>query len=247
MAAAPRIFEKVHNRVVTMAEDEGGPKPKIFNWAVGVGPRGLPAAAGRARSPARLLARQARRRRQARLLQAARPASAAGCASSSPAAPPLSPRRRRVLPRRRHPDPRGLRPDRDQRRHLRQPARRTTGSAPSACRSRAPRSGSPTTARSCCAGPASCTATTACPSRPPRRSTPTAGCTPATSASSTRRLPAHHRPQEGPDQDLGRQVRRAAGASRAVQGALPAAPARSSCTATAATSSPRSSPSTRTR
>jgi long-chain acyl-CoA synthetase len=37
MAAAPRIFEKVRGRVVTMAEDEGGPKLKIFNWAMGVG------------------------------------------------------------------------------------------------------------------------------------------------------------------------------------------------------------------
>ncbi|HEU4998385.1 MAG TPA: long-chain fatty acid--CoA ligase [Lapillicoccus sp.] len=37
MAAAPRIFEKVHGRVVTMAEDEGGAKLKIFRWAMGVG------------------------------------------------------------------------------------------------------------------------------------------------------------------------------------------------------------------
>ncbi|MGH8893970.1 MAG: AMP-dependent synthetase/ligase [Actinomycetes bacterium] len=37
MAAAPRIFEKVRGRVVTMAEEEGGPRLKIFNWAMGVG------------------------------------------------------------------------------------------------------------------------------------------------------------------------------------------------------------------
>jgi long-chain acyl-CoA synthetase len=37
MAAAPRIFEKVHGRVVTMAEEEGGAKLKIFRWAMGVG------------------------------------------------------------------------------------------------------------------------------------------------------------------------------------------------------------------
>lgn len=37
MAAAPRIFEKVHGRVVTMAQDEGGAKLKIFTWAMGVG------------------------------------------------------------------------------------------------------------------------------------------------------------------------------------------------------------------
>ncbi|HEU4910850.1 MAG TPA: long-chain fatty acid--CoA ligase [Actinomycetes bacterium] len=37
MAAAPRIFEKVRGRVVTMAHEEGGPKLKIFTWAMGVG------------------------------------------------------------------------------------------------------------------------------------------------------------------------------------------------------------------
>jgi long-chain acyl-CoA synthetase len=37
MAAAPRIFEKVRGRVVTMAEDEGGLRLKIFTWAMGVG------------------------------------------------------------------------------------------------------------------------------------------------------------------------------------------------------------------
>jgi long-chain acyl-CoA synthetase len=37
MAAAPRIFEKVHGRVVTMAEEEGGVRLKIFNWAFRVG------------------------------------------------------------------------------------------------------------------------------------------------------------------------------------------------------------------
>ena len=37
MAAAPRIFEKVYNRVVTMAEESGGLKLKIFRWALGIG------------------------------------------------------------------------------------------------------------------------------------------------------------------------------------------------------------------
>jgi long-chain acyl-CoA synthetase len=37
MAAAPRIFEKVHGRVVTMAEEEGGVRLKIFNWAMRIG------------------------------------------------------------------------------------------------------------------------------------------------------------------------------------------------------------------
>ncbi len=37
MAAVPRIFEKVHGRVVTMAADEGGLRLRVFHWATGVG------------------------------------------------------------------------------------------------------------------------------------------------------------------------------------------------------------------
>lgn len=37
MAAAPRIFEKVYNKVVTGAKQAGGVKLKIFQWAVKVG------------------------------------------------------------------------------------------------------------------------------------------------------------------------------------------------------------------
>ncbi len=37
MAAAPRIFEKVYNKVVTGAQKAGGLKLKIFNWSMGVG------------------------------------------------------------------------------------------------------------------------------------------------------------------------------------------------------------------
>ena len=37
MAAAPRIFEKVYNKVVQGAKDGGGMKWKIFQWAIGVG------------------------------------------------------------------------------------------------------------------------------------------------------------------------------------------------------------------
>ncbi len=39
MAAAPRIFEKVYNKVVTGAKAGGGAKWRIFEWAVGVGKR----------------------------------------------------------------------------------------------------------------------------------------------------------------------------------------------------------------
>jgi long-chain acyl-CoA synthetase len=37
MAAAPRIFEKVHAHAVTTVEEKGGATLKIFNWASGVG------------------------------------------------------------------------------------------------------------------------------------------------------------------------------------------------------------------
>jgi long-chain acyl-CoA synthetase len=37
MCAAPRVYEKVYNRVVTTAKDAGGLKWKIFNWAFKVG------------------------------------------------------------------------------------------------------------------------------------------------------------------------------------------------------------------
>ena len=37
VCAVPRIFEKVHNKVVSGARDAGGLKAKIFTWAIGVG------------------------------------------------------------------------------------------------------------------------------------------------------------------------------------------------------------------
>ncbi|HZN77164.1 MAG TPA: long-chain fatty acid--CoA ligase [Micromonosporaceae bacterium] len=37
MCAAPRVFEKVYNRVVTNAQSAGGAKAKIFGWAVRTG------------------------------------------------------------------------------------------------------------------------------------------------------------------------------------------------------------------
>ncbi len=37
MCAVPRIFEKVHNKVVATAKEAGGAKWKIFQWAFGVG------------------------------------------------------------------------------------------------------------------------------------------------------------------------------------------------------------------
>jgi long-chain acyl-CoA synthetase len=37
MAAAPRIFEKVYNKVISGAQEKGGMKLKIFSWAVKIG------------------------------------------------------------------------------------------------------------------------------------------------------------------------------------------------------------------
>ncbi|HEY8456593.1 MAG TPA: long-chain fatty acid--CoA ligase [Actinopolymorphaceae bacterium] len=39
VAAAPRIFEKAHARIVSTIEHEGGIKAKLFHWAFGVGRR----------------------------------------------------------------------------------------------------------------------------------------------------------------------------------------------------------------
>ncbi len=39
MAAAPRIFEKVYNRVVMQAKEGGAARYRVFRWAVGVGDR----------------------------------------------------------------------------------------------------------------------------------------------------------------------------------------------------------------
>lgn len=52
MAAAPRIFEKAHARVVGMIAEEGGLKKRIFDWAIGVGVEASQAReAGRKLSP----------------------------------------------------------------------------------------------------------------------------------------------------------------------------------------------------
>ncbi len=39
MGAVPRIFEKAHGRIVTTVEAKGGPRARLFAWAVGVGRR----------------------------------------------------------------------------------------------------------------------------------------------------------------------------------------------------------------
>jgi long-chain acyl-CoA synthetase len=57
MAAAPRIFEKVYNKVVSGAQQAGGLKLSIFRWALGVG-RAASKEMQAGREPAGLLALQ---------------------------------------------------------------------------------------------------------------------------------------------------------------------------------------------
>lgn len=57
MVAVPRIFEKVRAGVVTMAEEEGGLRVRIFRWAFGVGDR-VSTLRREGRRPAPMLAAQ---------------------------------------------------------------------------------------------------------------------------------------------------------------------------------------------
>ncbi len=49
-AAVPRIFEKAYNTIIGKAKADGGMTYKIFQWAIGVGPRGLEGQAGAPRA-----------------------------------------------------------------------------------------------------------------------------------------------------------------------------------------------------
>ncbi|MGW6282650.1 AMP-dependent synthetase/ligase [Kribbella sp. NPDC055071] len=57
MAAAPRIFEKAHARIVTMMEKDGGVKLRLFQWAFGIGAR-VSALRQAGKEPSGLLAAQ---------------------------------------------------------------------------------------------------------------------------------------------------------------------------------------------
>ncbi|HRC55644.1 MAG TPA: long-chain fatty acid--CoA ligase [Kofleriaceae bacterium] len=59
MAAAPRIFEKVYNKVIQGVKEQGGMKEKIFTWAVSVGKEGS-AVRQRGAEPGGLLAMKLR-------------------------------------------------------------------------------------------------------------------------------------------------------------------------------------------
>src|SRR5690606_18868711 len=55
MAAAPRIFEKVYNKIIGQVKEAGGLKLRIFKWAVKVGTK-VSALRQQGREPAGLLA-----------------------------------------------------------------------------------------------------------------------------------------------------------------------------------------------
>ena len=122
VAAVPRIFEKIYNKVVTGAKEAGGAKWAIFSWAFARRPRGLepPPRRKGARGPPRP---EAPGRPQARLRQAPRPLRRPPPLLRLRAARPLAKTARRVLPRGGHRHPRGVRPHGDERRQLREHAR----------------------------------------------------------------------------------------------------------------------------
>nr|BFE77708.1 hypothetical protein GCM10020093_003090 [Planobispora longispora] len=83
MAAAPRIFEKIHNTVAATVQREGGIKLRLFRWARAVGIEVSRARQeGRALSPA---CGPATRSPTGWSSPGSAPGSAGGCATSSPA------------------------------------------------------------------------------------------------------------------------------------------------------------------
>ena len=180
--SVPRIFEKIYTAATAAAEKAGGMKKAVFDWAIGVGRRmrETERAGRRAGLPA---APPVRDRRQAGAVQDPQPVRRPGRARRQRRRAD-QPRDPAVLRRRRRARARGLGNDRDLDRGDDRDPRRLQVRAPSASRSPAARSRSPTTARSSSRAPTSSRATTRTPRRRPRRSS-TAGFTPATSARST--------------------------------------------------------------
>ena len=186
MAAPPRVFEKVHAKVVQTVEEEGGLKYRLFRLGLRRRRAGLRGLGSRAVARARCCTRSTRwptgwccRRSASRLGGRIRFLISGSAALSTGrgrwfhaagllvlegyALTETSAGACIALPQ--------------------DPVVRRASDPPSS----APRCGSRRTARSSSAARASCAATTTCPRRPPRCSTRTAGSPPVTSASSTTR------------------------------------------------------------
>ncbi len=146
MAGPPRIFEKVHAKVVQTVQEEGGIKLRLFNWAFSVGEPGL---AGPARRPVAGpgAAGPVRARRPAGAVEGPCPARRTdplpGLGQRRPVADIAAWFHAAGLVR-----DRGLRADRDRRRGLHRRPRPPGARRRRARRSSAPRSRSPRTGRS---------------------------------------------------------------------------------------------------
>ena len=235
MAGAPRIFEKVHNGSSPRSRREGGIKAKLFDWAFGIGRKGRrPQQQGR--SPGRRWPSQHAVADKAGAARSCGSGSAAGSGSSSPAARRCPARSPSGSTRPACSILEGYGLTESSAAHLRQPARTGSGSA----RSAPPLPG--TELRIAEDGEMLIRG----PRRHARLPRPAGGDRGVARRrrlaahrrhrrARRRRVPADHRPQEGPDQDLRRQVRRAA-ADRGRRSRRSAGwPASSSCTATGAT------------
>ena len=82
MAAVPRIFEKVYNKILEGVKQGAPIKQQIFQWAIGVGKRGQQAFASAAASRA-ACSRSSSRSPTSSCSRRSRRASAAACATSS--------------------------------------------------------------------------------------------------------------------------------------------------------------------
>ena len=181
--SVPRIFEKIYTAATANVEKEGGIKKVIFNWAVGVGKKVRERE--RAGKPIGALLKRQYKFADEKVLSKIRALFGGNLKLAVTGAAPINPEILRFFDAAGRARGRGLGHDRDLDRRDDLAARGVQVRHGRRAPSRAARSRSPTTARSWSRARTSSRATTRTRRRPRRRSS-TAGCTPATSASSTR-------------------------------------------------------------